>query len=502
MPNNLLSSIRLLNEAYDSAIEDPTHYKLTDHDDIQSALDCICRSLMENPNTVIKLTDNAFINNYCEFYVFIILLMESVDQKRNIQQLMGLVQSQIGHNDKTGKYISQRLVEHLVLSLDLFSNDDAQLILDLLGNLTNRNSGTRNSAVVSESEYTSNHRALSQLFEKALFSEVWEFLTTRKAINKNLSEFSSNIVGCDSNVISIGSRKGGVGKSTIAMLIAMAAIERSSSTCIIDLDLTGPVWQYLLFPKRNEPKYFLNDVLSPQPVDIFNFAEPSDADIEKCISIAGTINGSSLGLLAFADLPRTSRLLRTAISLRRNQNSYLQLLTNIIRVVSKYYNTIIIDNSPGFDSCSLLSFVVTDQVNNGTNIIVSSPQKADIYGTFIELADFRLLNLNPPLWLINKADEETKNWFSKKHSEYEIIQKCQSYDTLLPSNPSMLLSSIVKRKRKHIANQCLGFDNNLNAFLSLSDDKKFIQRFTKELGKWPIYKDFIDNVLKHIFIEK
>lgn len=489
MQNKYLADIILINKIYSNTIEEANNKSKVDVSTITPILSSVSNILTNNESTAISSTNKKALNKFCDLYVYALLNITDSEQCECAERLLQLIVNIIHNNREDLLFVPRKLIMHLLMSLDYFNTETRRSILNCLEDLRNKSELYRKNEI-NQTDYGPNNSDLSVILDQAVFGEVSAFLDIRSSIVRDIEPHIHSTASNRAKVYSIGSKKGGVGKSTIAMLIALKSIKEGKSTCIIDLDLTGPVWQYLLFPNRNQPKRFLNDLFEVQNIDRVDFGNSTAEDILGCISVAHEGKKQELGLLTFADLPKTNRLLQSAISLRNNHTSYASFLKNIISVISEKFDTIIIDNSPGFDSCSLLSFAVTGQLFDGVNVVVSSAQKHDIYGTFIDMSEFKLLGLNPPLWVINKADKKTFNWLSKNHSTYEIINKSQGYDVILSSYRSRLLKHILKTRGDIKSNNiCIGFDDKFKGFMTLTDNKNFTERLLSEVQNWSIYKE-------------
>jgi cellulose biosynthesis protein BcsQ len=315
-------------------------------------------------------------------------------------------------------------------------------VLNLLGSLTDRREGT-DADTFGASPFTLSPETvlgLSKLMDYALFGEVFAFLAgiphlQNVASLPGLEDFRSSI-------LSVASRKGGVGKSTLTLAIALALLqkEQDARLCIVDLDITGPIWQYLLSPDGRtldgHPIPYLNKLINiDQPDDDFWFGTPLPEAVLNCVARVPIPSADhDIGLLTFADLPRTNRYLVQAIA--NNRESFTEFFVAILKGLAKQYDFIVIDNTPGFDPHPLITLVIAGAVPLGLPIVVSTPSPPDMRGTFLELSDLRLLRFErPPLWIINKSGEEAEAFFSEERTIIDIAAMTRGYAEILPDAP-------------------------------------------------------------------
>jgi len=223
----------------------------------------------------------------------------------------------------------------------------------------------------------------------------------------------------------------------------LKAVRPGANVCILDLDLSGPVWQYLLFPERNRPSHFLNDILSVEQGNQkgdFEFPEVSRELIAPLLERSSiSIEGTPLALISIADLPRTSRYLSVAVA--NNTESCFSFLLQLISSLQDLTDLVIVDNAPGFGSLPLLTHVLTTSLPHGCSAVVSTPALPDLRGSLIELSDLSMLNRDskmanrPPIWIVNKADEKARAFLESKHSIVEVAHEVEAYSRILPDRP-------------------------------------------------------------------
>jgi hypothetical protein len=305
---------------------------------------------------------------------------------------------------------------------------------------------------------------LSKLLDYALFGEVLTFLAGLPSLQA--ATVQSGLSDVTASLVSIASRKGGVGKSTLALALALAAARRRADcrVCIIDLDITGPTWQYLLCPDgrtvARKPIAFLNRLIEiDQPDNSFDFGEPEAELVLACIADAHLpAIEAPVGLLTFADLPRTNRYLVQAIA--NNRPSFTAFLVAILRAASTRYDFIIIDNTPGFDPHPLITLVLAGRVPRGVPLVLSTEQGPDLRGTFLELSDLRLLHFNrPPVWIVNKASPEAQRFLAAGLTVPQVAALTPAYAEIMPNAP--LLQRFLTSRPPSQPVRTLPFDQDL-----------------------------------------
>jgi cellulose biosynthesis protein BcsQ len=352
---------------------------------------------------------------------------------------------------------ARALLESLMLATEDLQAKTSQQILGLLARLSNAPEG-----VVPPSDQDSkqpkkkradakidnaDRALLRNLLQVGLYREVMIFLDQEQHLAR-ARQSAASLENILTPTVSFISRKGGVGKSILSLATAAwysKYVKARATVCIIDLDFSGPVWQYLLFPERQDkPSHFLNDLFSLDQGNQkgeFEFPPKVSTDqikpfLEKSsISIEGT----RLSLLSIADLPRTSRFLSIAID--NNIESFFRFLTQLLVALQPLVDLVIIDNSPGLGTLPLLSHLIATSVRHGCSTVVSTPALHDMWGTIIELSDLSVLDQQaehvnrPPLWIINKADERARQFLSTKHKIVDVAQRIGAYNRILPHRP-------------------------------------------------------------------
>lgn len=342
------------------------------------------------------------------------------------------------------KEIAKGIIESMVVGIEALgdnSNPLTQKIIDYLCEIVDINLGTYpKRRLPKKSLIKKDFEEYSDLLNGVLYSAVFGFYK-RVKVGDLLKKHEEIIKSINCPVISIGSRKGGTGKTlfTVAIIKWLRNIRKDIRICLIDLDLSGPVWQYSLFPQRNEPSAFIDDILAMnQSVDnfIFPYEKLEDDEILNLVQ-EGKCNffdGGSIGHLGVHDIPSINRTLDIAVEL--NSGSFYPFLARLLSAISKQYDFIIIDNSPGFHSVPYSTLGIACSVDKGRSFILSTPSHADLCGTFLELSEFRLTNIkNAPIWVINKATEESNQFAKKKRTALEVAKDLQAFDGALPTCP-------------------------------------------------------------------
>ena len=161
------------------------------------------------------------------------------------------------------------------------------------------------------------------------------------------------------------SNKGGVGKSSIAVNLAVHLTKVGSNVCLLDLDLHGP--SLMTFFDKNPSVIWLNEYLLEN--------EP----IEKCLQpYESQLNLPGKLLIGFAD--PSSESIQTAISVDKTKSyKILQRLINLRKIIeSEPYSIdyLILDCSPGAGYSTVNAMLLTDSC-----LFILKLSNADIFGT-------------------------------------------------------------------------------------------------------------------------
>jgi cellulose biosynthesis protein BcsQ len=418
----------------------------------------VAKYLKQDPNSLLSEWSEETITRYFELTIVMLLATESEDDQLTLlsdleKQLFRALESDELKKARQG---GRALLESLILAIEDVHRKTCQQVLELLAKLSNappegvippsRQEEWATAAKHTPDKVTREDQVvLRELLEVGLYREVMSFLQQREDLS-GTRKSEESLTQLIKPIVSFSSRKGGVGKSMLVFATAAWYLKEhpAARICIVDLDLSGPVWQYLLFPERDKPSHFLNDLLR---VDQGNqkgeFEFPSDlstAAVEPLLEESTIkVEGKSLLLLSVADLPRTSRYLSIAVA--NNSEACFLFLTELFSALQPLVDLIIIDNAPGLGSLPLLSHVLASSVPFGCSAVVSTPALPDLRGSIIELSDLYVLDREsvmvnrPPLWIVNKADAKAQEFLSGKHKIVDVANQVEAYNAILPLRP-------------------------------------------------------------------
>jgi Mrp family chromosome partitioning ATPase len=427
-------------------------------------LHIVLQVLTEEPSRMSELGDEAIAACF-ELRAIQLLVARESAQGPLLSSIEDELTAILSLDSRNARKAGGVLIGCLLLALDELPAITDR-VLAFLGSLTGRREGTTTKDIDIPPIRLSAETVLdlSKLLDYALFGEVFAFLAGIKHLQRvsalaGLDDFSAS-------VIAIASRKGGVGKSTLALAIALALLRRGDGTrlCIVDLDITGPIWEYVLCPDGRtvdgQPIPYLNKLLTiDQPDDAFDFGSPTADSVLECVARVQIPSvAHDIGLLTFADLPRTNRYIVQAIA--NNRESFTDFLVAVLRGLSQQYDHIIIDNTPGLDPHPLIALVVAGTVPHGLPVVLSTPHAPDLRGTFLELSDLRFLRFKKrPLWVVNKASEDVESFFSEERTLIDIAAKTRGYAAIMPEAP-LLKQMLTPRQLARIVRP-LPFDPDL-----------------------------------------
>lgn len=335
--------------------------------------------------------------------------------------------------------LAGEFLESFVAGMDFITTDAAQILINFTAHLAGVSTGTTLPPKVSPLKNPAMKGRLASLLNVGLYQEVVGFLREKRKRNQ-IDSHRELVKGISKPVISVCSRKGGSGKSTLLLGILnwFCGKHPGARVCILDLDLSGPTWKYLLFPEFSYPRTFLNDFFNENYDDGSFFPQTESSFYHLLENIdeipCETIEGKpTIGLLGVRDLPRSLRDLRKILDLKIDE--FYPFFIKLVRCLANMYDLILIDNSPGFDDIPNCSLSVASNVDHGLAFIMSTPSHADIAGTFIELSDLRLLGQDrSPIWVVNRLPNGYP-FFTRKWNAYYIARRLKAYDGVLPSRP-------------------------------------------------------------------
>ena len=377
--------------------------------------------------------------------------------------------------------LTQSIWEGIMIGLDALYDDTIQSIIDELALITSTDIGN---STIRNSSKSIKQKADPQFFRflnTTISKEVISFLNERH--EKSIPTIVKNLINeISSPVISVASRKGGTGKTTFLLNLINWFYERvpEGKACIIDLDLSGPVWLYLLADKNQlnnikASNNFLDIFFNTKNAvnDPFGLKIDINPDISDVYSIVHNFKWpfnkteSKIGLCSFKDFPYSNRQIDSALNY--NRDKLYPFLINFVKHLSIKYDLILIDSGPGFSAIPYCSLSIAGIAKNSIPAVISSPALCDIYGTLMEFADLRFVNLSrPPLWWINKVNGQ--EYFNKDLNWY-TLSKDLGFTQLLPQ--LSLIEKILKYKSeqgKMYTWNKLPFDDKISQIGSITPD--------------------------------
>jgi cellulose biosynthesis protein BcsQ len=402
-------------------------------------------------------------------------------------------------NDKL--YVAiQAFYESLILHIDATTKKASDAILKKLAELGNCPEGVlpandiKNSADVAPRQQV----ILKNILNTGLIRELEEFLKIKSNIKSVSNDSVTNNVS--TRLVSFLSRKGGVGKSSLLLATAFWFVKayQNKRVCILDLDLSGPVWQYLLFPQPERPEKFLNAILDLEQGDQegeFTFPQVDKATINDCIEWPELgCDTERIGVITLSDLPRTNRYL--SLALKNNPTGYYNFIISILDSLGDFVDLVLIDNAPGFDSTQILSHVLASSIPCGASIVLSTPAAPDLRGTMIELSDLALLkDCRPPLWVVNMATPEAMEFISRPLGITQVASEDESYNSILPINRHIALKAVCS-PIKYPSAKWLQRDEKLHSFGHVST--RSIPTMLDDFCKTKLYEGFEKEVAPHL----
>lgn len=406
-------------------------------------------------------------------------------------------------DSESSRAMLNALAESLVLSLDVLNPDEAGTALSFLARVVGSPEGVlREQGLPPGEDIPPTERAiLRSLLHVGLYREVTAFL----ALRSQLRSVPAGPDHVEKPAISILSRKGGVGKSLIALSSCLAFIRRNRSNvaCILDFDVTGPVWQYLLFPEPGMPSRFINEFL-----DLSQGDQEQEFDFPDGYAVRDIVHycleatqipecDGRLKVISLADLPRTNRYLSTAFS--NNSGRLFQFLSAMVCELHRVADLVVIDNSPGFGVIPLLSHALMCRLARGSSVVVSTPAQPDLRGTLIEMSDLRLLDVGkPPLWLINQATRESLEFLAQPQSVFSIAEELSSYNNIVPKRPVIGRAALVGSSTQGLSTAVMPRDPALSALGHTLGPERTVQHLVPELLGSHFFKVFEEQISARI----
>ncbi|KAI5240525.1 P-loop containing nucleoside triphosphate hydrolase protein [Aureobasidium subglaciale] len=211
-------------------------------------------------------------------------------------------------------------------------------------------------------------------------------------------------------VIAVSSAKGGVGKSTISVNLALAFARSGLRTGVLDTDIFGPSIPTLLDLEGNEPRLSANNQLIP----LTNYG----------------LKSMSMGYL----VPQTSAIVWRGLMVMKALQQLLH------EVEWDGLDVLVLDLPPGTGDVQL---TITQQIELDGAVIVSTPQDVALKDAVRGVEMFRKVKV-PILGMVQNMSAFTCPNCSTTHSIFGregVIKKCEEMDIKLladiPLHPSI-----------------------------------------------------------------
>lgn len=178
-------------------------------------------------------------------------------------------------------------------------------------------------------------------------------------------------------VLTVFSPKGGVGKTTMAVNVALALMQRGARVCVVDLDLA-----------------FGDVAITLQLIPEHTIAEAADSEETLDFALLTTLltaHGSGLKILAAPTHPEGRDRIPAS------------LVRRVLRTLRRNFDYVVVDTPPGFDDQVLGALDETDEC-----IVMATLDVPTIKNTKVALETMDLLNLlrDQRHLVLNRADEE------------------------------------------------------------------------------------------------
>lgn len=235
---------------------------------------------------------------------------------------------------------------------------------------------------------------------------------------------------------SVESRKGGVGKTTIALNLARALVRRKYDVLMIDCDITGtPVTKAAL-----HSAFWQNDVVVSKkddaPYNLIDFFENvflNGENKEKEIIEGLEYNPRKIHLLGSEIYGIDGKLIIDPRSLMDDLHSYwfMDFIKNLVDIFCRLTNqpqkAIIFDNSPGYVGIgrSLREWMTRQVADKSVFVLVSSLDEQDVESTIKSAAEIKsMMNTERNVGdyvkiIINKVPED----LMAESGGYQFISK-------------------------------------------------------------------------------
>ncbi|MET3963565.1 pilus assembly protein CpaE [Marmoricola sp. OAE513] len=180
----------------------------------------------------------------------------------------------------------------------------------------------------------------------------------------------------DGKVITVFSPKGGVGKTTVSVNLALALSNRGAKVCLVDLDLG-----------------FGDVAITLQVIPDHTIAEAIDAEEHLDFSLLDTLltRHDGLSILAAPTHPDAKERISPALILR------------VLRILREQFDYVVLDTSPSFDEYVLHAFEETDEC-----VLIATLDVPTVKNVKVAIETLDNLGLVPSHrhLLLNRADDE------------------------------------------------------------------------------------------------
>jgi septum site-determining protein MinD len=209
--------------------------------------------------------------------------------------------------------------------------------------------------------------------------------------------------------IAIHSYKGGVGKTTIALLLAKYLASKNCKTCVIDFDFIGSGIVDLL-TLDSGPKAYLDDYFLEFEADKADlsrlFAVPRDSDIEK--NPFTLILNRQITAKGEAKLEKQTRLRSEMMGMIANEPHFQMISAKtralLDRLKKEGFKYVIIDCHPGLGFVSETIRELTD-----ISFFVTTPNRSDCFSFLKTVNRRKELDVESSFLVINQADTYLEN---------------------------------------------------------------------------------------------
>lgn len=203
--------------------------------------------------------------------------------------------------------------------------------------------------------------------------------------------------------VAVHSQKGGVGKTTISLLLAKYAVTQGLQPCVLDFDFIGSGMANLLALEKKPSKYV---------EDYFLHGRPHEYDVESLLGLYTDTQVRPKGIPVVLNtgrgLPRGEkakqeiRLEDDMLGMAANEPHYQEIRTKtevLLGLLEKRgFTMIVVDCHPGL---SLVSETVRGLVD--LNVYVTTPNRSDCFGLLREV-NLRKLDSPQALLVVNRAE--------------------------------------------------------------------------------------------------